>query len=89
MPARPRLTTPGAHTAPAWCASHELPCLHARPRRRCRRRPRRRARQRNLGRRAAIRYLHLVAGLPVPTAEARVAATLARAAADACELLAK
>jgi hypothetical protein len=28
-------------------------------------------------RRAAIRYLHFIAGLPVPTAEAHVAATLA------------
>ena len=78
-----------------WCASHELPCL-----------PNAAdvvaflAAERGSGlsvntvelRRAAIRYLHFIAGLPVPTAEARVAATLAgihREAADAGELPAK
>ena len=79
-----------------WCASHELPCLPARA-----------AdvvaflaAERGSGlsvntvelRRAAIRYLHFIAGLPIPTAEAHVAATLAgihRAAADAGELPAK
>jgi integrase len=43
-------------------------------------------------RRAAIRYLHFIAGLPVPTAEAQVALTMAgihRAAADAGVLPAK
>jgi len=80
----------------AWCASHDLPCLPAHA-----------AdvvaflaAERGSGlsvntvelRRAAIRYLHFIAGLPVPTAEAHVAATLAgihRAAADAGELPAK
>jgi hypothetical protein len=79
-----------------WCASHELPCLPAHA-----------AdvvaflaAERGSGlsvntvelRRAAIRYLHFIAGLPVPTAEAHVAATLAgmhREAADAGELPAK
>ena len=78
-----------------WCASHELPCL-----------PNAAdvvaflAAERGSGlsvntvelRRAAIRYLHFIAGLPIPTAEAHVAATLAgihRAAADAGELPAK
>jgi site-specific recombinase XerC len=43
-------------------------------------------------RRAAIRYLHFIAGCPVPTAEAHVAETMAgihRTAADAGELPAK
>jgi site-specific recombinase XerC len=79
-----------------WCAGHELPCLPAHA-----------AdvvaflaAERGSGlsvntvelRRAAIRYLHFIAGLPVPTAEAHVAATLAgihREAADAGELPAK
>jgi len=79
-----------------WCARHELPCLPAHA-----------AdvvaflaAERGSGlsvntvelRRAAIRYLHFIAGLPVPTAEAHVAATLAgmhREAADAGELPAK
>ena len=72
----------------AWCASHELPYLPAH------------AAERGSGlsvntvelRRAAIRSLHFIAGLPVPTAVAHVAATLAgihRAAADAGELPAK
>jgi integrase len=80
----------------SWCACHELPCLPAHA-----------AdvvaflaAERGSGlsvntvelRRAAIRYLHFIAGLPVPTAEAHVAATLAgmhREAADAGELPAK
>ena len=79
-----------------WCDQHELPCLPAR------------AgdvvaflaaeRGRGFGvntldlRRAAIRYLHFIAGCPVPTAEAQVSETMAgirRSAADAGELPAK
>lgn len=71
----------------AWCELHALPCLPAR------------AgdiaaflaaeRGRGLGaatvelRRAAIRYLHFIAGCPVPTAEARVAETVAGIRRDA------
>ncbi len=77
-----------------WCAHHALPCLPARA-----------AdvgaflaaeRGRGLSvttvelRRAAIRYLHFIAGCPVPTAEAQIAETMAgmrrAAAADRGEL---
>ena len=80
----------------AWCEAHALPCLPGR------------AedvvaflaheRGRGLGvntvdlRRAAIRYMHYIAGLPVPTAEALVSETMAgmhRAAADAGDVPAK
>ena len=80
----------------AWCASHDLPCLPARAADVVAFLAAERGRGLSVNtvelRRAAIRYLHFIAGLPVPTAEAHVAATLAgmhREAADAGELPAK
>ena len=80
----------------AWCASHDLPCLPARAADVVAFLAAERGRGLSVNtvelRRAAIRYLHFIAGLPVPTAEAHVAATLAgmhREAADAGELQAK
>jgi len=79
-----------------WCAGHELPCLPARAADVVAFLAAERGRGLSVNtvelRRAAIRYLHFIAGLPVPTAEAHVAATLAgmhREAADAGELPAK
>jgi site-specific recombinase XerC len=77
----------------AWCDQHDLPCLPARAAdvvaflaaergRGCR------VNTVDL-RRAAIRYLHFVAGCPVPTAEAQVSEAMAgmhRTAADAGQL---
>ena len=79
-----------------WCAHHELPCLPANAADVVAFLAAERGRGLSVNtvelRRAAIRYLHFIAGLPVPTAEAHVAATLAgmhREAADAGELPAK
>lgn len=73
----------------AWCEQHALPCLPASSRDVAaflsteRRRGRKVA---TLGlRRAAIRYLHLLAGCPVPTADAQVSETLAGIVRDAAE----
>ena len=80
----------------AWCAGHELPCLPADAADVVAFLAAERGRGLSVNtvelRRAAIRSLHFIAGLPVPTAEARVTATLAgihREAAEAGELPAK
>ncbi len=73
----------------AWCDQHDLPCLPGRSEDVVAFLAAERGRGLSLGtvdlRRAAIRYLHFVAGCPVPTAEAHVAETMAgmrRHAAD-------
>ncbi len=80
----------------AWCAAHALPCLPGRAGDIAAFLAAERGRglaAASIGlRRAAIRYLHFIAGCPVPTAEAQVAETLAgirRHAADQGELPAK
>ena len=80
----------------AWCDLHGLPCLPGRAADVVAFLAAERGRGMSVNtidlRRAAIRYLHFVAGCPVPTAEAHVAETMAgihRAAADAGELPAK
>jgi len=73
----------------AWCDQHDLPCLPGRSEDVVAFLAAERGRGLSLGtvdlRLAAIRYLHFVAGCPVPTAEAHVAETMAgmrRHAAD-------
>jgi len=80
----------------AWCDQHALPCLPADAADIVAFLAAERGRGLTVNtidlRRAAIRYLHFIAGLPVPTAEAQVALTMAgihRAAADAGVLPAK
>jgi integrase len=80
----------------AWCDQHALPCLPADAADVVAFLAAERGRGLAVNtldlRRAAIRYLHFIAGLPVPTAEAQVALTMAgihRAAADAGVLPAK
>jgi integrase len=76
-----------------WCLNHALPCLPARAQDVVAFLAAERGRGRSVTtvelRRAAIRYLHFIAGCPVPTAEAHVAETVAgmrRHAADQGEL---
>jgi len=76
-----------------WCHAHGLPCLPARAEDVVAFLAAERGRGRAVTtvelRRAAIRYLHFIAGCPVPTAEAHVAETVAgmrRHAADQGEL---
>lgn len=80
----------------AWCDSHALPCLPARAADVVAFLAAERGRGASVNtvelRRAAIRYLHFIAGCPVPTAEAHVAETMAgihRTAADKGELPSK
>jgi site-specific recombinase XerC len=80
----------------AWCDQHDLPCLPARAADVVAFLAAERGRGCRVNtvelRRAAIRYLHFIAGCPVPTAEAQVSETMAgmhRAAADAGQLPAK
>ena len=80
----------------AWCDQHALPCLPADAADIVAFLAAERGHGMTVNtldlRRAAIRYLHFIAGLPVPTAEAQVALTMAgihRAAADAGVLPAK
>ncbi len=80
----------------AWCDDHDLPCLPARSIDIVAFLAAERGRGMSVNtinlRRAAIRYLHYIAGLAVPTAEALVGETMAgihRQAADAGELPAK
>ena len=100
--ATPRPTTRGAPTAPgcapgaAGATRHALPCLPARAADVVAFLAAERGRGLSVTtvelRRAAIRYLHFLAGCPVPTAEAQVAETVAgmrRHAADRGELPAK
>lgn len=65
----------------AWCEMHALPCLPAVAADVVAFLAAERGRGASVStltlRRAAIRYLHFIAGLPVPTAEARVAETMA------------
>src|SRR5690349_18134098 len=95
MPAGPRpANTRRAYRAGvaawcAWCDRHALPCLPARSADVVAFLAAERGRGLSVNtvelRRAAIRYLHFIAGCPVPTAEAPVAETLAgirRSAAD-------
>jgi hypothetical protein len=77
----------------AWCDQHGLPCLPARGLDVVAFLAAERGRGLRVNtvelRRAAIRYLHCIAGCPVPTAEARVSEAMAgmrRAAADAGQL---
>ena len=79
-----------------WCDRHALPCLPAAAADVAAFLAAERGRGRSVNtlglRRAAIRYLHFIAGLPVPTAEAQVAEALAgmqREAAAAGALPAK
>ncbi len=79
-----------------WCAQHGLPCLPANAADIAAFLAAERGRGRSVTtislRRAAIRYLHFIAGCAVPTAEAAVSATMAgihRAAADAGQRPAK
>ncbi|MGI4797580.1 MAG: site-specific integrase [Janthinobacterium lividum] len=79
-----------------WCHRHALPCLPADPRDVVAFLAAERGRGLSVTtvelRRAAIRYLHFIAGCPVPTAEAQVAETVSgmrRHAADQGELPAK
>src|SRR4051794_31391205 len=79
-----------------WCQRHALPCLPAAAADVVAFLAAERGRGLSITtvelRRAAIRYLHYIAGCPVPTAEAQVAATVAgmcRHAADRGELPAK
>jgi integrase len=80
----------------SWCATHALPCLPARAADITAFLAAERGRGASVNtvglRRAAIRYLHFIAGCPVPTAQAQVAETMAgihRAAADQGDLPAK
>jgi site-specific recombinase XerC len=80
----------------AWCDQHALPCLPGRSADVVAFLAAERGRGLSVNtldlRRAAIRYLHFIAGCPVPTAEAHVAETMAgihRSAADAGQLPAK
>lgn len=65
----------------AWCETHALPCLPAASADVAAFLAAERGQGASVStltlRRAAIRYLHFIAGLPVPTAEARVAETMA------------
>ncbi|MCB8883922.1 site-specific integrase [Acidisoma cellulosilytica] len=65
----------------AWCETHALPCLPASAGDIAAFLAAERGQGASVStltlRRAAIRYLHFIAGLPVPTAEARVAETMA------------
>ncbi len=65
----------------AWCDTHALPCLPASAGDVAAFLAAERGQGRSVNtldlRRAAIRYLHFIAGLPVPTAEAHVAETMA------------
>jgi integrase len=77
----------------AWCDRHGLPCLPARAADVVAFLAAERGQGCSVNtvdlRRAAIRYLHCIAGCPVPTAEARVTEAMAgmhRAAADAGQL---
>ena len=79
-----------------WCHRHALPCLPANPADVVAFLAAERGRGLSVTtielRRAAIRYLHFIAGCPVPTAEAQVAETVSgmrRHAADQGELPAK
>ncbi|HUN50235.1 MAG TPA: site-specific integrase, partial [Candidatus Sulfotelmatobacter sp.] len=79
-----------------WCEAHALPCLPASAADVVAFLAAERGRGLSVNtvdlRRAAIRYLHFIAGCPVPTAEARVAETMAgirRDAADTGDLPAK
>ena len=79
-----------------WCDQHALPCLPADAADVVAFLAAERGRGLTVNtidlRRAAIRYLHFIAGLPVPSAEAQVAPTMAgihRAATDAGVLPAK
>jgi integrase len=76
-----------------WCDQHALPCLPARAADVVAFLAAERGQGRSVNtvelRRAAIRYLHVIAGCPVPTAEAQVTEAMAgmhRAAADAGQL---
>jgi integrase len=80
----------------AWCDQHGLPCLPARAADVVAFLAAERGQGRSVAtvdlRRAAIRYLHFIAGCPVPTAEAQVTEAMAgmhRAAADAGQLQGK
>ena len=80
----------------AWCDRHALPCLPARAADVVAFLAAERGRGLSVNtidlRRAALRYLHFIAGCPVPTAEAHVAETMAgihRDAADRGQLPAK
>ena len=80
----------------AWCDRHALPCLPARAADIVAFLAAERGRGLSVNtidlRRAALRYLHFIAGCPVPTAEAHVAETMAgihRDAADRGQLPAK
>lgn len=80
----------------AWCDRHALPCLPARATDVVAFLAAERGRGLSVNtidlRRAALRYLHFIAGCPVPTAEAHVAETMAgirRDAADRGQLPAK
>jgi len=80
----------------AWCDAHALPCLPANAADVVAFLAAERGRGLSVNtldlRRAAIRYLHFIAGCPVPTAEARVTETMAgirRDAADSGDLPAK
>jgi integrase len=82
--------------ARAWCAAHALPCLPAQAADVTAFLAAERGRGAGVNtvglRRAAIRYLHFIAGCPVPTAQAQVAETMAgihRTAADQGALPAK
>jgi integrase len=77
----------------AWCDQHGLPCLPARAADVVAFLAAERGQGRSVAtvdlRRAAIRYLHFIAGCPVPTAEAQVTEAMAgmhRAAAEAGQL---
>ena len=79
-----------------WCEQHALPCLPARAADVVAFLAAERGRGASVAtidlRRAAIRYLHFIAGCPVPTAEALVSETMAgirRTAADKGDLPAK
>jgi hypothetical protein len=80
----------------AWCNTHALPCLPARAADVVAFLAAEHGRGASVNtvdlRRAAIRYLHFIAGCPVPAAQAHVAETMAgihRTAADQGELPAK
>ena len=79
-----------------WCDTHALPCLPATSADVVAFLAAERGRGKSLAtvelRRASIRYLHFIAGLPVPTAEAQVSETMAgirREAVDRGEVPAK
>ncbi len=73
----------------AWCDRHALPCLPGHPADVAAFLAAERGRKLAVStielRRAAIRYLHFVAGCPVPTADAQVAETLAGIRRDAAD----